>query len=205
MNYGYAASKDEPILVLNDKDEINRYPIQLYHYLATKVNVEGLELLEVGSGRGGGAAYIKKYLKPKKITGLDIANNAVKIANGYFGSEGISFVQGSAEKLPFDNKTFDVVINVESSHTYGSVPVFLSEAKRVLRKDGYLLCADIRTAADMKLFRQQMQASGFEIMQEENISDNVRRAIELEEQLNKRESSKTYRNICRTCLSNLQV
>jgi ubiquinone/menaquinone biosynthesis C-methylase UbiE len=70
---------------------------------------------------------------------------------------------------------------VESSHTYGSVPVFLSEAKRVLRKDGYLLCADIRTAADMKLFRQQMQASGFEIMQEENISDNVRRAIELEE------------------------
>ncbi len=81
-------------------------------------------MLEVGSGRGGGAAYIKKYLNPKKIIGLDIALNAVKISNQYFSKENISFVQGSAEHLPFENATFDIVINVESSHTYGSVPKF---------------------------------------------------------------------------------
>ena len=181
MNYGYAPLSDESFLTLDAADEINRYPIQLYHYLATKVPFEGLEVLEVGSGRGGGAAYLKKYLKPKKIIGLDIAANAVKLANTYFGSTGIAFVQGSAEKLPFANESFDVVINVESSHTYGSVPLFLSESKRVLRKGGYLLCADIRTTADAALFRHQMHASGLSVLLEENISDNVKRAIELEE------------------------
>jgi ubiquinone/menaquinone biosynthesis C-methylase UbiE len=181
INYGYAPSEDELVLALDSEDEINRYPIQLYHYLAAKVNIQGLDVLEVGSGRGGGAAYLKKYLKPKKIVGVDIAVNAVKMANEYFEAEGISFVQGSAERLPFAAESFDIVINVESSHTYGSVPVFLSEVKRVLRKGGYLLCADIRTAADAPLFIKQMHLSGLEVIIEENISDNVRHAIELEE------------------------
>jgi ubiquinone/menaquinone biosynthesis C-methylase UbiE len=166
---------------LDAEDEINRYPIQLYHYLASKVAFQGLEVLEVGSGRGGGAAYLKKYLKPKMITGLDIAFNAVRLANQYFGSAGIVFVQGNAEHLPFANESFDIIINVESSHTYGSVPLFLSEVKRVLRKGGYLLCADIRTAADTTMFRHQVHGSGLSVLLEENISDHVKRAIELEE------------------------
>src|SRR3954447_15438057 len=108
MNYGYAPSPDEPLLTLDGEDEINRYSIQLYHYLAAKIAFEGLEVLEVGSGRGGGAAYLKKYLKPKKMIGLDIAVNAITLANEYFGSAGIAFVQGSAEQLPFPNESFDI-------------------------------------------------------------------------------------------------
>jgi ubiquinone/menaquinone biosynthesis C-methylase UbiE len=181
MNYGYAPSPNESFLNLDAEDEINRYSIQLYHYLATKVAFKGLEVLEVGSGRGGGAAYLKKYLNPEKIIGLDIAVNAVRLANEYFGSEGIEFVPGSAEQLPFADESFDIVINVESSHTYGSVPLFLSEVKRVLRKGGYLLCADIRTAADAELFINQVHKSGLSVLLEENISNNVKRAIELEE------------------------
>ncbi len=181
MNYGYAPSDGEPLLALNDEDEINRYPIQLYHYLAAKVNIEGLDVLEVGSGRGGGAAYLNQYLRPKQIIGLDIAVNAVKLASEYFSSPGLTFVQGSAEQLPFADENFDIVMNVESSHTYGSVPLFLSEVKRVLRKGGYLLCTDIRTAADVATFRRQMQACGLTLILEENISDQVRRAMELEE------------------------
>lgn len=181
MNYGYAPSDHEPFLKLNEGDEINRYPIQLYYYLAAKVSLEALDVLEVGSGRGGGAACILKYLKPRKIIGLDIAFNAVRLANNYFGSESVSFMQGSAEHLPFNDESFDVVINVESSHTYGSVPHFLMEVKRVLRKGGYLLCTDIRTAEGMELFRRQMHSCGLSLILEENISDNVKRAIELEE------------------------
>lgn len=181
MNYGYAPSGNEPFLKLNEEDEINRYPIQLYYYLASKANLRGLDVLEAGSGRGGGAACMMKYLKPKKVIGLDIAVNAVRLAKEYFGSDGIAFVQGSAEQLPFEDESFDIVMNVESSHTYGSVPNFLSEVKRVLRKGGYLLCADIRTASDMALFRRQIHSGGLSIILEEDISDNVKRAIELEE------------------------
>jgi len=181
MNYGYAHSKDEAPLQLDALDEINRYPIQLYHYLATKTKIDGLHILEVGSGRGGGCWYIKKYLDAENIIGLDIASNAVKLANKYFGAPGIKFIQGSAESLPFENENFDVIINVESSHTYGSMPLFLSEVKRVLKDGGYFLCADIRVAKDFKLLKQQLLNSQMQLLTEEDISDNVRRAIELEE------------------------
>src|SRR5437870_13390076 len=78
MNYGYVPFEFEEPLHLKTKDEINRYSLQLYHYLACAVEVRGLEMLEVGSGRGGGAKYISEYLNPKKITGVDIAHNAVR-------------------------------------------------------------------------------------------------------------------------------
>ena len=181
MNFGYAPSGDEPLLTLNQEDEINRYSIQLYHYLASKVSLAGQQVLEVGSGRGGGAAFIKKYHQPQIVTGLDIAANAVSLANDYFAAEGIRFIQGSAEHLPFADDSFEAVINVESSHTYGSVPQFLSEVKRVLRPGGYLLCTDIRTSKDAHAFKQTMHSCGLELIAEEDISDNVRRAIELEE------------------------
>src|SRR5438874_451954 len=79
MNYGYVPFEFEEPLQLQDKDEINRYSLQLYHYLASFVDIKGSEMLEVGSGRGGGAKYISEYLKPTKITGLDIAHNAVRL------------------------------------------------------------------------------------------------------------------------------
>jgi hypothetical protein len=62
MNYGYVPSSSERTLELHPEDEINRYPLQLYHYLVSVVHVIGSEILEVGSGRGGGANYIKRYL-----------------------------------------------------------------------------------------------------------------------------------------------
>lgn len=92
MNYGYAPSESEAPLRLEAQDEINRYSIQLYHYLTTKVNIGKLNILEVGSGRGGGADYIRRYLTPEKIAGLDIAFNAVKLANKHYQGQGIEFI-----------------------------------------------------------------------------------------------------------------
>lgn len=181
MNYGYCPSTHEPTLHLDPSDEINRYSIGLYHYLTTKVELSGKDVLEVGSGRGGGVAYMKKYRLPSTVTGVDIAVNAVKLSREYYQSEGIGFIEGSAEALPFDEERFDVVINVESSHTYGSVPLFLSEVKRVLRPGGYLLLADIRIFNALEDLKEQLKKSGMQLLLEEDISANVRCAIEAEE------------------------
>jgi ubiquinone/menaquinone biosynthesis C-methylase UbiE len=181
MNYGYAPSDNETPLKLEQQDEINRYPIQLYYYICSKVNIKGLKILEVGSGRGGGADFINRYFNPEKIIGLDIAINAVKMANENYGSDEIEFIQGSAERLPFGDEDFDVVINIESSHTYGSVERFLSEVERVLRPGGYLLLADLRTSAGVTTLQQQINLCNMEVVSEEDISKNVVRGIELEE------------------------
>ena len=96
MNYGYEPHSYELPLKLRPEDEVNRYPIQLYHYLVSIPEVRGKKILEIGSGRGGGANYINKYLEPGEVTGLDIASNAVRLANERHASTRLQFVQGNA-------------------------------------------------------------------------------------------------------------
>jgi len=74
MNYGYYEKDFSPTLAITDEDE--RYPIQLYHFLAEKVSFKNLDVLEVGSGRGGGASYLAKTFNPKSICGIDISSNS---------------------------------------------------------------------------------------------------------------------------------
>ena len=189
MNYGYAPRPYELPLKLEPEDEVNRYSIQLYHYLVRISEVRGKEILEIGSGRGGGANYISKYLKPKTITGLDIAYNAVKLANEKYSREGLSFVQGNAEKLPFNDESFDLVINVESCHAYGSVPTFLKEVKRVLRAGGYFFCTDMRSPNGMQTLKKNLDATGMQIKVDEDITGNVIDAIGLEENVKQKRIS----------------
>jgi ubiquinone/menaquinone biosynthesis C-methylase UbiE len=46
--------------------------------------------------------------------------------------------------MPFADQAFDAVVNVESSHCYGDMGLFLAEVHRVLRPGGELLWADLR-------------------------------------------------------------
>ncbi len=181
MNYGYSPFEHEKKLNLNPEDEIHRYAIQLYHYLVSKVKIEGMDVLEIGSGRGGGCNYIKRYFNPRKITGLDIANNAVNFSKQTHNQKGLYYKQGNAEALPFENDYFDVVINVESCHAYGSVPKFLSEVKRVLCDGGYFLCTDLRSPDGIITLRNNLSGSGLELLEEEVITENIVRAISEEE------------------------
>src|SRR5689334_9089238 len=63
MNYGYALG-DGKTVELEPADEPDRHCIQLYHHVASGANLEGARVVEVGSGRGGGASFVKRYLRP---------------------------------------------------------------------------------------------------------------------------------------------
>jgi ubiquinone/menaquinone biosynthesis C-methylase UbiE len=91
------------------------------------------------------------------------------MANENYGSDEIEFIQGSAERLPFGDEDFDVVINIESSHTYGSVARFLSEVERVLRPGGYLLLADLRTSAGVTTLQQQINLCNWKWYQKKTL------------------------------------
>lgn len=181
MNFGYASldGQDE-IINLNKGDLENRFCIQLYHRVASSINLKNLDVLEVGCGRGGGADYLKRYFNPKKMIGLDFSENAIKFCNLNYAANGLSFENGNAESLPFADNCFDVIINIESSHCYGSMDAFLSQVKRVLRNEGYFLFADFRGIENVDILRDSLYKSGLSIVKETDISRNVLEAMELD-------------------------
>lgn len=178
MNYGYSPlGAGDPPLELQPADEPDRYAIQLYHHVASRVPLEGRDVLEVGCGRGGGASYVARYLLPEKMVGVDYSDKAVRFCRDKHFAGGLSFVQGDAESLPLADASFDAVLNVESSHCYGSMPAFLGQVKRILRPGGHFLFADLRVAADRDRLHQHILDTGMTVLEQEEITPNVLEAL----------------------------
>ena len=198
MNYGYKNNRDKR-LELDSKDEKDRMFIQLYNYVVSQISIESLKILEIGSGRGGGASFFAKYYKPLSIIGLDYSASAVALSNRLHKNvNNLSFIRGDAENLPFEDESFDVVINVESSHCYGNMQEFVSEVYRVIRPGGYFSWADLR-AKEMvldtnKIFKNAL----FKCKSESDITSNVVSALdeihEAKIQMIERHVPKTLRN-----------
>jgi ubiquinone/menaquinone biosynthesis C-methylase UbiE len=181
MNYGYAPLDErEPDIDLRPEDEANRYCAQLYQRVAGAIDLRGKNLLEIGCGRGGGASFIKRYCQPRSMTAVDFSSRAIAFCQGHYNCEGLSFLHGDAESLPLPAASFDAVVNVESSHCYNSMERFLGEVSRVLRPGGHFLFADIRLREAMPLLREQLARAGLRVLEEELITKNVLKALELD-------------------------
>lgn len=177
MNYGY--SKDNHRIELDQNDEKFRYSIQLYHLVATGAEIKGKEILEVGCGRGGGLSYINRTFAPNSAIGIDLNKKAIKFCNKKYSSEKNKFFQADAQKLNFGDNAFDVVINIESSHRYSKVDLFLSEVYRVLKPGGVLLFADFGNQYDLRKLNRQFKNMKFKRLKNETITENVLEALKL--------------------------
>lgn len=171
MNYGYYEDGFHP--QINSSDEKERYPIQLYHHVASQINLAGKSVLEVGSGRGGGASYIAENLNPVRVMGIDISETAVELCNSLYDIDNLNFMVGDSENIPFENDKFDVVLNVESSHCYGSMNLFLNETYRVLKPGGVFLFCDLRETSELNVLLNQFNNSGFKSFQHQDITKNI--------------------------------
>lgn len=179
MNYGYAPAAGEGApIALQPADEPNRYCIQLYHHVAGAVDIRDRRVLEVGSGRGGGASFIKRYHSPAEMIGADYSRQAVALCRRTYSMPGLTFVHGDAEDLPFDDGSFDAIVNVESSHCYSSMPRFLRQVARLLRPGGHFLFADFRTATDLPQLDRDLHASGLTLLARRDITANVLQALQ---------------------------
>ncbi len=158
-------------------DPAHRTHIGLYHRVAAAVELRGRDVLEVGCGRGGGAAYVAEHLGPRSYAAVDLAEMAVAYARREHGRS-VRFGCGDAQRLPFDDGAFDAIINIESSHCYPSFPAFLAEVVRVLRPGGHFLYADFRRAAHQQAWSDDLGASGLHLVDAEDITPNVVRAME---------------------------
>lgn len=177
LNYAY--DTDPPMgIPLSPADEPNRASIQLYHHVGSQAELRGKDVLEVSCGHGGGASYLTRTFAPANYTGLDLNATGIAFCKQRHPLAGLSFVQGDAEKLPFGDASFDVVINVEASHCYPQLPRFLAEVARVLKPGGHFLYADFRFSDGIPAWEQALAACPLELLDTMDISAGVVRGLE---------------------------
>ena len=181
MNYGYRPAHGTPPLALAPEDEPDRSCIQLYHLVASAVDLSGREVLEVGSGRGGGASFVARTLRPRRMVGIDVSPGTVALCRARHAMPGLSFEVGNAEQLGFAHASFDAVLNVESSHCYGDPGAFVREVRRVLRPGGHFLYADFRSRDEVDAWRAGLLAAGLRLLAERDITSGVVAALDADD------------------------
>jgi ubiquinone/menaquinone biosynthesis C-methylase UbiE len=182
MNCGYTALHSDKVVEVSEEYREERYSYQLYHYIATglgtRANLEGLHVLEVGSGRGGGLQYVAKQLKPISAVGLDISKQQVAFSIKHCSSPNLLYAQGTAEKLPMKDSSVDVVICIESSHCFSSISSFIAETSRVLVKGGHLFFADLGCREHFSLLDSAIRTSQLALVRKSDITDNATTALQ---------------------------
>ncbi len=177
MNYGYIPPG--PPFALDSEDEPERAFIGLYRQAVVDLPLAGARVLEVGSGRGGGARYIARYYKPASVVGVDYSQKTVKRAQALNGdAPGLTFEVGDAENLPFADTSFDIVVNIESSHCYANVPAFAVEVSRVLAPGGWFTFADMRSRKMIGELDHQLGAPGLELAQTTDLTSGAIAALD---------------------------
>jgi ubiquinone/menaquinone biosynthesis C-methylase UbiE len=106
----------------------------------------GQSVLDIGCGTGTLAIRIKEAEPGVKIVGLDPDPQILRIAmaKAHRASAEVGFKRGSAESMPFEDATFDVVVSSLAFHHLprGVKRTALKETIRVLKPGGRLLIAD---------------------------------------------------------------
>jgi ubiquinone/menaquinone biosynthesis C-methylase UbiE len=97
-------------------------------------------LLDIGTGPGVIPLEIARKSASLVINAIDISPAMVEIAGKKAGEAGLSgrvnFQYGSAEKIPFEDSSFDIVLATLSFHHWAKPFECLKEVQRVLKTGG---------------------------------------------------------------------
>ena len=98
--------------------------------LILKENLDGKEILDIGTGSGCIAISIAKNLPNSKVSALDISNDAIEVAkeNAKLNSVSIEFINEDIFEYN-SNKKYDVII---------SNPPYVTELEKTLMKKNVL-------------------------------------------------------------------
>jgi cyclopropane fatty-acyl-phospholipid synthase-like methyltransferase len=106
---------------------------------------DGQHVLDVGCGFGGTLQRIDALHRDMTLVGVNVDPRQLDICRQVQPRPGntLTWQQGDACRLPFDEGSFDRVLCVEAMFHFASRARFLHETARVLRPGGVLVVSDI--------------------------------------------------------------
>ncbi|WP_163340949.1 class I SAM-dependent methyltransferase [Desulfopila sp. IMCC35008] len=174
LNIGFLddGSPTERVVELPER-VINRACVNLVLEMVGGSPLEGVELLDVGCGRGGTIDTLANLFQPERLTGIDLCREAITFCRDNAPADQAHFLVGDAEHLPFPNRSFDCLTNLESSHNYPEIDSFYREVARVLRPGGRFLYSDILPREKKSRSTAFLRDLGLQLMLDRDITANV--------------------------------
>jgi ubiquinone/menaquinone biosynthesis C-methylase UbiE len=109
---------------------------------------DGGRVLDVGCGFGATAIVLARALPGSKVVGIDLSDPLLEMAIQMVGEAGlcerVAFETADVQQIPYDDESFDALVNVQMLHIVEDPVAMLDEMERVLAPDGVLFMADIR-------------------------------------------------------------
>jgi ubiquinone/menaquinone biosynthesis C-methylase UbiE len=100
-------------------------------------DIEVHRIIDVGTGSGGFIHVLKKTFPQAEITGVDPNLNSLEAAREKYPD--VTFIEMEAEKLEFEDNSFDVVSISMALHHLPKIKKGLKEIKRVVKPEGYII------------------------------------------------------------------
>lgn len=135
---------------VNETDSFLQAQTNLTDYCLSHLEpAEGKDVLEIGCGNGVQTKYIQEKIRPRKITGIDLNESNIEIANREKTRRGLTdihFEIDDAQNMRnIKDDSYDVVLNIESAFHYPDKSSFIREVSRTLKPGGHFVIADILT------------------------------------------------------------
>ena len=118
------------------------FPIWKHWISRTLPHIEGRQVLEVSFGTG---YLLTRFANQFETYGVDLNERMVNIARKNLKKRGFSaeLYQANIESLPFENETFDTIVNTMAFSGYPDGNKAMSEIRRVFKMRGRLIIIDI--------------------------------------------------------------
>lgn len=173
LNYGYLPidSNNEAAFSIRE-GTFNVNSVRLVLELVGSLDLNDRTIVDIGCGRGGNTAIVAEKFSGQVI-GIDMSAEAIAFCSKTHVKNPIDFRVGNALNIPLADDSCDAIINVESSHSYGNLPKFLSEVGRILRPGGWFLHTDFLSPEDWDLVRMRLRELGFVTESDRDITANV--------------------------------
>ncbi|CAF4154073.1 unnamed protein product, partial [Adineta steineri] len=180
MNWGYA-DLDEHF-----DDNTGYYSKKLCQQVLANVTLTDQNILEVGCGRGAGAAWCVRTCTPRSYVGIDLSRDVINLCEKLYSTiPRLSFMIADPKTyLPFQNESMDVILSIETTNIFDeivAVKQFVDEMTRVLTPNGYFLWCGLCNVDGSSVLIDYLTANNTFIIKEKvNITTNVLHALDIQ-------------------------